>query len=127
MAGITPETPDPANGKIVRDNKGEATGALKESAGELVTKLMPKPSREQRLAALRLGMHEANKFGLVRVHSAGQDFEWLDLYDELRRQGQLSVRFYIAYFLDPPELTPIALEKLSKVAALIMTIGFRAA
>ena len=93
MAGITPETPDPANGKIVRDNKGEATGALKESAGELVAKLMPKPSREQRLAALRLGMHEANKFGLVRVHSAGQDFEWLDLYDELRRQGQLSVRF----------------------------------
>ena len=114
MAGITPETPDPANGKIVRDNKGEATGALKESAGELVAKLMPKPSREQRLAALRLGMHEANKFGLVRVHSAGQDFEWLDLYDELRRQGQLSVRFYIAYFLDPPELTPIALEKIEQ-------------
>ena len=114
MAGITPETPDPANGKIERDNKGEATGALKESAGELVAKLMPKPSREQRLAALRLGMHEANKFGLVRVHSAGQDFEWLDLYDELRRQGQLSVRFYIAYFLDPPELTPIALEKIEQ-------------
>ena len=32
MAGITRETPDPPNGKIVRDDKGEATGALKESA-----------------------------------------------------------------------------------------------
>src|SRR5256712_11421676 len=66
-AGITRETPDPPNGKIVHDENGEATGALKESAGDLVSKLLPKPSREERLAALRLGIHEANKFGLVRV------------------------------------------------------------
>ena len=114
MAGITRETPDPPNGKIVRDEKGEATGALKESAGDLVARVMPKPTREERLAALRLGIHEANKFGLSRVHSAGQDFEWLDLYDELRRNGQLTLRFYIAYFLDPPELTPDAIEKIEQ-------------
>jgi len=114
MAGITRETPDPPNGKIVRDEKGEATGALKESAGDLVARVMPKATREERLAALRLGIHEANKFGLSRVHSAGQDFEWLDLYDELRRNGQLTLRFYIAYFLDPPELTPDAIEKIEQ-------------
>ena len=114
MAGITRETPDPPNGKIVRDEKGEATGALKESAGDLIARVMPKPTREERLAALRLGIHEANKFGLTRVHSAGQDFEWLDLYDELRRNGQMTLRFYIAYFLDPPELTPDAIEKIEQ-------------
>jgi predicted amidohydrolase YtcJ len=113
-AGITRETPDPPNGKIVRDEKGEATGALKESAGDLVGRLLPKPTREERLAALRLGMHEANKFGLTRVHSAGQDFEWLDLYDELRRDGQLTLRFYIAYFLNPPELTADSIEKIEQ-------------
>jgi len=112
MAGIKRETPDPPNGKIVRDNDGEATGALKESAGDLVAKFLPKPSREERLAALRLGMHEANKFGLVRVHSAGQDFEWLDLYDELRRNNELTLRFYVAYFLDPPDLTSDAINKI---------------
>jgi predicted amidohydrolase YtcJ len=104
MAGIGKQTPDPANGKIMRDAKGEATGALKESAGDLVAKVMPKPTREERLAALRKGIHEANKFGLTRVHSAGQDFEYLDLYDELRRKGELTLRFYVAYFLNPPEL-----------------------
>jgi predicted amidohydrolase YtcJ len=104
LAGVTKGTPDPPNGKIVRDANGEATGALKESAGDLVAKLMPKPSREERLAALRKGIHEANKFGLTRVHSAGQDFEYLDLYDELRRKGDLTLRFYVAYFLNPPEL-----------------------
>jgi len=114
MAGISHDTADPPNGKIVRDEKGEATGALKESAGDLVAKMMPKPTRAQRLAALRLGIHEANKAGLTRVHSAGQDFEWLDYYDELRRRGELTLRFYIAYFLDPPELTPQAIDKIEK-------------
>ncbi|MDP9160997.1 MAG: amidohydrolase family protein [Acidobacteriota bacterium] len=114
LAGITRETPDPPNGQIVRDQNGEATGALKEVAGDLVAKFAPKPTHEERLTALRLGMHEANKAGLVRVHSAGQDFEWLDLYNELRQQQQLSLRFYIAYFLDPPELTPDAVEKIEQ-------------
>lgn len=114
MAGITRGTPDPPNGVIVRDAKGDATGALKESAGDLVAKLMPQPTREERLAALRQGIHEANKYGLVRVHSAGQDFEWLDLYDQLRRDGQLTLRFYVAYFLDPPELTPSELDQIEK-------------
>ena len=76
----------------------------KESAGDLVAKLMPKPTRQERLAALRKGIHEANKVGLTRVHSAGQDFEYLDLYDELRRKNELTLRFYVAYFLNPLEL-----------------------
>jgi predicted amidohydrolase YtcJ len=114
LAGITRETPDPPGGKIVRDAKGEATGALKESAGDLVAKVTPKPTHEERVAALRLGMHEANKFGLVRVHSAGQDFEWLDLYNELRQKQLLSLRFYIAYFLDPPELKADDIEQIEQ-------------
>jgi predicted amidohydrolase YtcJ len=112
MAGIMKDTPDPPNGKIVRDAKGEATGALKESAGDLVANKMPKPTRAERLAALRKGLHEANKFGLTRVQSAGQDFEYLDLYDELRRKGELTLRFYVAYFLNPPELRAEDLEKI---------------
>jgi predicted amidohydrolase YtcJ len=106
MVGIDRNTVDPPNGKIVRDQKGEATGALKEAAGDLVAAKVPEPTRAERLDALRKGIHEANKVGLVRVHSAGQDFEYLDLYNELRKNGELTVRFYVAYFLDPPALTP---------------------
>jgi predicted amidohydrolase YtcJ len=111
LAGITRETPDPPNGAIVRDPKsGEATGALKESAQELVAKMVPKPSRAEKLLALRAGIKWANEHGLTRVHSAGGDFEALDLYDELRRHGDLTLRFYIAYFLDPPRLRPQDLD-----------------
>jgi len=111
MAGVTKDTPDPPNGAIVRDaNTGEPTGALKEAAEQLVTKIIPAPTRAEKIASLRRGIKWANEHGLTRVHSAGQDFEELDLYDELRRHGDLTVRFYIAYFLDPPELRPRDLD-----------------
>lgn len=114
MAGITRDTPNPPNGIIVRDEKGEATGALKEAAGDVIARVEPQPTRAERLTALRMGMHEANRVGLTRVHSAGQDFEYLDLYNELRQKGEMTLRFYVAYFLDPPELTPAALEKIEQ-------------
>ena len=116
MAGITRDTPDPPNGKIVHDEAGEPTGALKEAASHIVYRLLPEPTRDERLQALRQGIHEANKVGLVRVHSAGGDFEYLDLYDQLRRDGQLTLRFYIAYFLNPPELTRESIDKIEQAA-----------
>src|SRR5260370_15419397 len=109
LGGLARDTADPPNGAIVRDPKtGEATGALKESAQDLVARIIPKPSRVEKLLALRAGMKWANEHGITRVHSAGQDFEALDLFDEMRRRGDLTVRMYIAYFLDPPALRPLA-------------------
>jgi len=112
MAGIDRNTPDPPNGQIIRDANGDPTGALKEAAGELVGSKAPEPTRAERLRALRKGMRQANRAGLVRVHSAGGDFEYLDLYNELRNRGELTVRFYISYFLDPPGPTPDAIAKI---------------
>jgi predicted amidohydrolase YtcJ len=105
LAGITQDTRNPPNGIIVRDAKtGDATGALEEAAYELVEKVIPKPTQVEKLNALRAGMKWANRNGITRVHSAGGDFEQLDLLSELRQENQLSVRFHIAYFLNPPEL-----------------------
>src|ERR1700688_445135 len=107
LAGITRDTPDPPNGIIVRDPAThEATRALKEAGQDLVAKAAPELTRAERLTALRAGIHWANENGLTRVHSAGGDFPQLELYDELRRHGDLTLRFYIAYFMDPPEMRP---------------------
>jgi predicted amidohydrolase YtcJ len=115
MAGIVRETPDPQNGAIVRDPQtGEATGALKEAAENLVSKIVPKPTRAEQLLALRAGMKWANRHGITRVHSAGGDFEVLDLFDQMRHRGDLTVRLYVAYFLNPPELRPQDLEAMEQ-------------
>jgi predicted amidohydrolase YtcJ len=107
LAHITKDTPNPPNGIIVRDPQtGEATGALKEAAQSLVAAVIPKPTRGEKLAALRDGIRWANENGLTRVHSAGGDFEEFDLYDELLRHGDLTLRFYVSYFQNPPELRP---------------------
>src|SRR5205807_10140090 len=74
LAHITKDTPNPPNGIIVRDPQtGEATGALKEAAQSLVAAVIPKPTRGEKLAALRDGIRWANENGLTRVHSAGGD------------------------------------------------------
>lgn len=111
LAGITKDTPNPTNGTIDRDPKtGEPTGVLREDgAMDLVKRIRPEVPRGEKLAALRAGMKLANKNGLTRVHAAGghfesNDFPQLDLYDELRRHGDLTLRMYVAYFLDPPGL-----------------------
>jgi predicted amidohydrolase YtcJ len=116
IAGITRDTPNPPNGTIVRDPvTGEATGALKESANDLIDRVRPPMTREEKLLALRAGMKWANQNGLTRIHAAGghflsADFGDLELYDEMRKRGDLSVRVQIAYFLDPPALRPQDIE-----------------
>jgi hypothetical protein len=102
LAGIDRHTPDPENGTIVREADGEPTGALLETADSLVIKVMPQPTREETLAALRAGLVEAARFGVVRVHGMGGEFESLDLLDELRREGALTVRFSVAMWVGPP-------------------------
>jgi predicted amidohydrolase YtcJ len=80
----------------------------------LVSRLIPQPTRKERLAALRQGIQHANQLGLTRVHSAGGDNSNLDLVDELRRKGELTLRFYVATFLDPPTLTQETIDKLEQ-------------
>lgn len=116
IAKITRDSPDPPNGKIVRDPRtGQPTGVLKEDpARALVERFVPQPARAEKLTALRQGLAEANRAGLVRVHSAGGDFDSFQLYDQLRRRGQLTVRFYISDAVEPPELTNEEIAKLEK-------------
>jgi predicted amidohydrolase YtcJ len=115
LAGITKDTPDPANGAIVRDPQtGDPTGALKESAQRLVSRIVPQPSRVDKLTAYRAGLKWANQNGITRVHSAGGDFEELEILAELRQTKQLSVRFYVSYFLNPPELRKEDLDAMER-------------
>jgi predicted amidohydrolase YtcJ len=117
-AHITKGTPNPPGGMFVRDPAtGEPTGAIKEDAADaIVRRRIPEPSREEKLEALRNGMKLANQFGLARVHVLGgvyaghDDLQNVQLLEELRRNGELRLRFYLAYRLDPPEMSSRQLE-----------------
>ncbi|MBP2355892.1 putative amidohydrolase YtcJ [Kribbella aluminosa] len=64
-AGIDDATPDPAGGRIHRDEHGHATGFLMESAADLVTGLVPKPGRAELVAALLEAQRYLHSLGIV--------------------------------------------------------------
>src|SRR5260370_1073374 len=66
-AGITEETPDPEEGAIVRDANGFPTGVLKDAAMELVTRVVPKMTPEQRLRAAKRALEHAASLGVTSV------------------------------------------------------------
>src|SRR6187431_1199251 len=90
LAGITRRTKSPANGAIVKDSRGEPTGALKEAAMTLMTAAAPKPTEEDRLAAARAAIDEAHRFGITSVQDAGGTAGDLDLFDRLRKRKELT-------------------------------------
>ncbi len=69
-AGITRGTPDPKNGRIDRDAKGDAIGALQEAAVELIVSKLPPPSAKARESALRYARDYFNGLGIVGWHDA---------------------------------------------------------
>lgn len=68
-AGITAETVDPVGGLIRRCDHGEPDGVLLDTAVGLVTAVIPAPTEEESLAALRDGLGELHRLGLTGVHA----------------------------------------------------------
>lgn len=102
LAGITARTPNPPSGVIVRDPRtGAATGVLKETAMSLVASATPQPTKEDKLAAVRAALGHAHRFGVTSVQNAWGGPEELDLYEELRKRGELSLRVYQAFGVGP--------------------------
>ena len=109
LAGITRATPDPKDGQIERDPKTrEATGTLRESAMDLVGRLVPSATAEERLAGLQRALVLLNRYGITAVQeaSAGTGSEGggaratLGAYREAERRGELTCRVVAALGTD---------------------------
>jgi predicted amidohydrolase YtcJ len=90
-AGISGETAPPQGGAIDKDPNGEPTGILRESAQDLVSKVIPPPSHDERLRADELAIADAPMHGVTSV----QDFsDWNDflVFEELEKAGKLNLR-----------------------------------
>ena len=94
VAGITAATPDPQGGRILRQADGTPTGILLDNAIDLVRRVMPGPTREERMEAVRLAVKECLRVGLTGVHDMGIDTELTGIYEELIRRGELPFRVY---------------------------------
>jgi predicted amidohydrolase YtcJ len=91
LAGVTAETPDPPGGQIARDESGNPTGVLFETAMELVASIIPKATPAQLAEQVKTAIARAHRGGLTCIH----DFDGalaFQAYQVLRARGDLTLR-----------------------------------
>lgn len=99
LSGIDASTPDPAGGRIVRDEAGEATGILLETAGRLVRRVIPEMGDFERRRALGGVLSLASSYGITGAHDMASPLSQLDDYVALLRAGDLRVRIWFGAFV----------------------------
>jgi predicted amidohydrolase YtcJ len=106
LAGITASSPDPVNGRFMRDQRGVPTGILLEDAIKLIEKIT-EPAPEALAATFSSKIIPALwQMGLTGVHDFDKRtcFQALQL---LRERGELKLRVVKSI---PKELLPLAAE-----------------
>jgi predicted amidohydrolase YtcJ len=92
-AGITSKTPNPSGGIIERDDKGEPTGVLRESAADLVRGGFQRSSTpDQSEKALSWALAQMLSYGITAFTDAVIDESTMKLYADLADKGILKQR-----------------------------------
>ena len=92
MAEIN-ETTKIKGGTIIKNN-GRLTGVLVDSPISMVTSILPKPSINNKIKALKDAEKIAFENGLTTVSVAGIDKDDIYLIDSLQKAGELNIRVY---------------------------------
>ncbi|MEV6722322.1 amidohydrolase [Streptomyces xanthochromogenes] len=105
VAGLTRNTPDPADGRIERDASGEPTGLLQEGAMDLVGWITPRSTPADRLAALLRAQAHLHSYGITAWQDAivgnfGSMDDPADAYVAAARDGSLTARVVGALWWD---------------------------
>ncbi|MFE9600356.1 amidohydrolase [Streptomyces hokutonensis] len=105
LAGITRDTPDPADGRIERDASGEPAGTLQEGAMQLVGRLTPPTTPGDRLAALLHAQRHLHALGITAWQDAivgkfAGMADPSDAYLTAARDGSLTARVVGALWWD---------------------------
>jgi predicted amidohydrolase YtcJ len=97
IAGITGETESPFGGEILEDKQtGAPTGMLMDHAQELVEKLIPAPTREQKEKAFSLGTQREVRLGWCQVQNPGSDYDDVEIMRRMSESGAVKLRIYNA-------------------------------
>ena len=115
IAGVTSDTPDPAGGRIERDDAGEPWGIMREEAAMM---LMPeqKFTVEEKIQALEAFQRRMNSWGYTGMISLSGIVDVTDALEQMSREGTLKLRTTAAYYLSPASETDLTAEEQLEIA-----------
>ena len=97
LANITRDTPNPSSGTIDRAADGAPTGVLKESAQQLVLRLIPPLTVAQQAEAMRALAREFSAEGMTGVKDPGISAATFENYRALATEGALPLRVFALF------------------------------
>jgi len=91
-AGVTTQT-FVKGGDILKKN-GQLTGVFIDNAMDVILNIIPPPTKEQKIKALKKADKDCLAVGLTTVTDAGLDKDDILLIDSLQKAGELHIRVY---------------------------------
>jgi predicted amidohydrolase YtcJ len=92
LGSVSLASRDPQGGHIDRNEAGEPTGILRETARDAVTQVIPKPSHDQRRQGIELALADLAEHGVTSAQDYSPVWESFQIYEELEKEGKLTAR-----------------------------------
>jgi len=92
LGSVTLASRDPQGGQIDRNQNGEPTGILRETAQLAVLGAIPKPTHRLRREGLELALADLAEHGVTSAQDYSPVWENFQIYEELEKEGKLTAR-----------------------------------
>jgi predicted amidohydrolase YtcJ len=92
LAGLTNMSQAPTGGEIGKDEKGELTGFLLDTAQNPIRKIIPQPTHQDRVQAILSMQSQLNAAGITSVILGAAFPDEIKLLQEIREAGKLTLR-----------------------------------
>ena len=92
LGSVSLASRDPQGGHIDRNDSGEPTGILRETAQSAVLSVVPKRNHDQRREALQLALADLAEHGVTSAQDYSPAWENFRIFDELEKEGKLTAR-----------------------------------
>lgn len=104
IAGITRDTLDPPGGKIEKDDNGDPSGVLIDTAMYLLTKQIPIADEAELNAQLDAATQHLLSLGVTSMHDAGINQNVYNFYIKSAQQKKLGIRIYAMLSAVDPQI-----------------------
>ena len=92
LGSITLASRDMQGGHIDRNENGEPTGILRETAQAAVMAVIPKRTHDQRRQGLEIALADLAEHGVTSAQDYSPNWESFQIYEELEKEGKLTAR-----------------------------------